>query len=225
MENRRFNKFLIFGQLSFTVALLFFVFFQWNAKQELSISLSAEICAVGDVDFGVWTGQLSVSRPDLKDAHDELERNRERIFRNFTAKGILPEAIEFLTIQTKSDSNQFELKQQIVVKTNDLERLKKVSSESGELLKFRIDFSADEPQYHISNFAPWLLEQLPKLINSANAQAKLLLSAGQEIRSIKSFKMKPVSSMSYEMCENQRSQSENLVLHIFLSAEIEFLAR
>lgn len=225
MENKRFYKIVLFGQVFFALALLIFVVYQFQDRREVQVLVRAELCANAPVDLGVWGGQLSVRRNDLIQAQEELERNRERVLRNFTAKGILVSDIEFSTIQTNNDSNQFVLSQHISVSTRDLERLKKVISESGELLKFRIDFSADEPKYHITNFSAWLLEQLPFLIDNARKQAQILMDKGQEIKSIKRFNMVPLSSMKYLECAQLETKHDAQSISIFLEAEIEFLVR
>jgi hypothetical protein len=117
------------------------------------------------------------------------------------------------------------LKQKVVVSTSDLIRLKKVSAESGELLKFRIDFSADEPRYRIANFTVWITSQLPLLIENAKQQVQALLQDGQEIERIKKFKMKPVSSKTNNLCIPLDRSIDTHELHVLLEAEIEFLVR
>jgi hypothetical protein len=225
MENKRFFKFLIGAQLIFVVAQLVFVAFQFSNKYEGAFTVRTELCAMAPVDFGVWGGQLRVQHTDLFHAQEEMERNRERIIRNFTAKGILASDVEFSNILTQRDTNVVVLTQNITVRTRDIERLKKVASESGELLKFKIDFSAQEPKYHIANFSAWLLEQLPALLSNARKQAEALLEKGQVIKSIERFNMAPLSSMSYQECEQAENNPGAHVIHIFLEAEIEFSLR
>jgi len=225
MENKRFLKFLLFGQVFFALALLVFVAFQWRSKQETTISVHASLCANAPADLGIWSGEITVRKSDLFAAQEELERNRERVFRNFTAKGIAASDIEFLPILSFSDSNGMVLRQIVVLRSGDLPRLNKVASESGELLKFRVDFSAEEVQYHISNFSAWLVNQLPKLIENAEVQARAIAKSGQEVKAIKSFKMLPLSSMDYKSCEQESAHAENYTVGVFLEAEIEFLVR
>jgi hypothetical protein len=225
MENKRFWRFLLFGQVFFAFALLVFVAFQWKSKQETTISVYASLCANAPVDLGVWSGEITVSKSDLFAAQEELERNRERVSRNFTAKGIAATDIEFLPIISFSDSNGLVLRQKVVLRSKDLPRLNKVASESGELLKFRVDFSANEVRYHLSNFSTWLVNQLPKLIEEAQVQARAIMQSGQEVKAIKSFKMLPLSSMDYKSCEQEIPHPENYTVGVFLEAEIEFLVK
>jgi hypothetical protein len=225
MENNRFNRFFLFAQTFFAFGLLVFVFFQWNKKQDATIAVQVELCADAPVDLGIWQGELTVRQNDLLLAQEELERNKERIMRNFTAKGLLAADVEFKGVQTQGDSNYFVLKQKVVVSTSDLARLKKVSAESGELLKFRIDFSADEPRYRIANFTVWITSQLPLLIENAKQQVQALLQDGQEIERIKKFKMKPVSSKTNNLCIPLGRSIDTHELHVFLEAEIEFVVR
>lgn len=225
MENKRFLRFLLFGQVFFAFALLVFVIFQWSSKQETTISVHSSLCADAPVDWGVWSGEITVRKNDLVLAQEELERNRERVLRNFTAKGIATTDIEFLPIISFYDSNSLVLRQKVVLRSKDLPRLNKVASESGELLKFRVDFSAEEVQYHVANFSSWLMNQLPKLIKAAQFQAQAIITSGQEVKAIKSFKMLPLSSMDYKSCEQETPHAENYTVSVFLEAEIEFLVK
>lgn len=225
MENKRFWRFLLFGQVFFALALLVFVAFQWKSKQETTISVHASLCAHAPVDLGIWSGEITVRKNDLFAAQDELERNRERVFRNFTAKGMAAEDIEFLPIQTQSDSLGTVLTQVVELRSADLTRLKKVAAESSELLKFQVDFSSEQPRYHIANFTTWLVEQLPKLIESAKLQAAALSGEDRKIVSMKHFKLQPVSSMEYASCFDLSPSADTRIVLVFLVLEVTFVVR
>lgn len=225
MKNVRVLRFLVLLQA--VVILLFsaYILIWTKANKSTTIAVHAEICANAPVDVGVWHGELTVRQNDLLQAQEELERNKERVLRNFIAKGLSAADVEFKGVQTQGDSNYFVLKQKVVVSTRDLTRLKKVSAESVELLKFRIDFSADEPRYRIANFTVWITAQLPLLIENAKQQVQALLQDGQEIERIKKFKMKPVSSKTNNLCIPLGSSRDSHELHVLLEAEIQFVVR
>jgi|688.fasta_scaffold25737_7 hypothetical protein len=225
MKNVRVLRVLVLLQAVVILLFVAYVLIWLKANKSTTIAVQADICASAPVDFGVWQGELTVRQNDLMLAQEELERNKERVLRNFTAKGLLAADVEFKGVQTQGDSNYFVLKQKVVVSTSDLIRLKKVSAESGELLKFRIDFSADEPRYRIANFTVWITSQLPLLIENAKQQVQALLQDGQEIERIKKFKMKPVSSKTNNLCIPLDRSIDTHELHVLLEAEIEFLVR
>ena len=223
MKNARVLRVLVLLQAVVILLFVAYILIWTKANKSSTIAVHADLCANAPVDFGVWQGELTVRQNDLLQAQEELERNKERVLRNFTAKGLLAADVEFKGVQTQGDSNYFVLKQKVFVSTRDLTRLKKVSAESGELLKFRIDFSADEPRYRIANFTVWITSQLPLLIENAKQQA--LLQDGQEIIRIKKFKMKPVSSKTNNLCIPTDRSIDTHELHVLLEAEIQFVVR
>ena len=225
MKNVRFLRVLVLLQSVVILLFVAYVLIWLKANKSTTIAVQADICASAPVDFGVWQGELTVRQNDMLQAQEELERNKERVLRNFTAKGLLAADVEFKGVQTQGDSSYFVLKQKVFVSTRDLTRLKKVSAESGELLKFRIDFSADEPRYRIANFTVWITSQLPLLIENAKQQAQALLQDGQEIIRIKKFKMKPVSSKTNNLCIPTGRSIDAHELHVLLEAEIQFVVR
>ena len=225
MKNARVLRVLVLLQAVVILLFVAYILIWTKANKSSTIAVHADLCANAPVDFGVWQGELTVRQNDLLQAQEELERNKERVLRNFMAKGLLAADVEFKGVQTQGDSNYFVLKQKVFVSTRDLTRLKKVSAESGELLKFRIDFSADEPRYRIANFTVWITSQLPLLIENAKQQAQALLQDGQEIIRIKKFKMKPVSSKTNNLCIPTDRSIDTHELHVLLEAEIQFVVR
>lgn len=225
MKNLKFLRILVLAQLFIILALLAFLVIQFKSEAETTIFVQVEHCVKAKTDLAIWRGTISVRHTDLVQANEQLERNRERVFRNFTAKGIVPEAIEFLPVQTQIDSNSIVLVQYVEVQTTDLSRIKKVATESSELLKFKVDFSAEEPRFRIANFTAWLLEQIPSLLVSARQHALALAGKDKKISGVKHFRLIPISDLAYSTCINLEATKEADDMHVLLALEVEFVVR
>lgn len=225
MKNKNMQRVLMGIQFLVIVALTAVVFVLNRNKDETVVSVQAELCTQAQSDFATWRGTLTVRHSDLAHANEQMERNRERVLRNFMAKGMAAEDIEFLPIQTQSDSLGTVLIQVVELRSSDLTRLKKVAAESSELLKFKVDFSSEQPRYHIANFTTWLVEQLPKLIESAKLQAAALSGEDRKIVSMKHFKLQPVSSMEYASCFDLSPSADTRIVLVFLVLEVTFVVR
>lgn len=225
MKNLKFLRILTLAQLFIILALLVLLVIQFKSEAETTILVQVENCVKAKTDLAIWRGTITVRHTDLVQANEQLERNRERVFRNFTAKGIVPEAIEFLPVQTQGDSNTIVLTQSIEVQTTDLSRIKKVAAESSELLKFKVNFSAEEPRFRLSNFTAWLIEQIPELLLSARQQALALAGKDKKISGVKHFRLIPISAMAYSTCINLDAPKEADDIHVLLGLEVEFVVR
>lgn len=191
-------------------ALLIFllVFMLWIQGEEHTgrIAVPVEICHEAKIESVLWQSTIETKNADLKLATEKLESDRERVIRNFTAKGLSRDEIEFqsIIVQKNEDgeNDMYHLRQIIEVRSQELERVRRIREESGELLKFRIQFNTTEPTYQISDFQLWLRSAIPILVQEGKTLLKDNKKSGVEgDLKLHSWKLHPIFKDNYELCQ------------------------
>lgn len=192
------------------------------------IMVQSELCVLSPVEFGIWQGELFVSQADLVSAQELMERNVQRLTRNFIAKGMPAESIVFSTTQVEESLDSLtnlQLKKAFTLTSSDLTRLNKVAQESTELLKFGVTISSNDVQWVLGDYLFVLINELPDLVANAREQAEQIAGAdNKSIVGLYRFKLKPISQKSFEPCI-QTKTSDFTTISIRLQADVEFNAR
>lgn len=194
-----------------SVIILLLATMQFLNKEEGKnrFEIPVEICKSAKVDRILWTAQIEVRNRDLTKATDQIESDKERVLRNFSAKGLRMEEMIFLpieshTIYADSTVEGYRLVQKIEVNSNEIERVQKIVDNSSDLLKFKVNFSAGKPNYTIDNYLFWLTMSIQELVQTG----KKMLSKNKEISGKKKFYLErmqidPIFSDDFKPCESK----------------------
>jgi len=153
-------------------------------------------------DYIVWKGTFSTRQADLKTGYQKLNEDLGKVKKYLTGKGINEKEIIVSQISTNkvykknekgNDTNEIQwymLSQTVEVRSNDVDKVDKVSRESTELINENIDFESQPPEYFYTKLDELKIEMLGKATENAKARAENMVKAtGNKIGSIRSAKM------------------------------------
>lgn len=187
------------------IGLLVFMLMQKEAKSKSEIEMPYEICRKAKIEFVTWESSIHVQHTDLKSGKDQIESDKERVIRNFTAKGITPQEIEVAPVEIEQieqeETSIFKLSQKIVVKSKDVARVNRIRQESSELLRFKVQLSVSELQYEIENFETWLLSTIPGFLQEARLALNTTRAFGNKKLDATSVRLNPLYSNDFEICD------------------------
>lgn len=193
------------------IALLAIMQFLNEEEYKNRFEIPIEICQRAKIDRIRWTAQIEVQNQDLTRATEQIESDKERVIRNFSAKGLRMEEMNFLPIEAHSifaDSTikGYHLVQKIEISSNEIERVRKIVNESSDLLKLKVNFSADNPNYTIDNYLPWLTLAIQELVQTG----KNTLKKNNEISGNKKFilelmQIDPIFANEFQQCESKKA--------------------
>lgn len=149
---------------------------------------NVEVTGLGETNFTsdliVWDGSFGRSNSQLSVAYAALEKDKQIITNYLYSKGINKDELIFSAVQSRKDTrskyndagkyigNEFlgwVLTQPLQVKSEDVEKVEKISREITELLNKGIGFYSQPPRYYYTKLADLKIE----LISKATADAKM----------------------------------------------------
>ena len=153
-------------------------------------------------DLVVWTAAVSAQSPKLSDAYGQLSQNIPRIKEYLISKGI-PEnqmtisAITSTTLHNRdAEGNEspeitgYSLRQQIEVKSNDVDRISQIAREATELINQGILLESMPPKYSYTKIGDLKIEMLGEAAKDAKTRAEQIASStGNRIGTVRSAKM------------------------------------
>ncbi len=125
-------------------------------------------------DVGTFTCSYGARGPSLKDAYEELARNRAAVVEYLKGKGFGDGEITLGTIATEKvnrrdaqgkETNEveyYDLSQAVSVASHNIGAVKEVSTAITDLIKDGVDVSAGEAAYYVSDLKDTKLELLAK---------------------------------------------------------------
>ena len=172
------------------------------------IAVPVEICHKAKIQRVLWSAKIEVQHADLSKATAQIESDRERVIRNFSAKGLKIEEMTFLPIESFSvfgdtTIDAFHLIQKIEISSTEVQRVQKIIAESSDLLRFKVQFSAEEPTYELADFRAWLMQLLPILVAEGEqiVQSNEKMIKGKIIE-FQSLRMKPIFANRFDVCNS-----------------------
>ncbi len=167
-----------------------------------------EVTGLGKTDFVsdliVWEGSFSEENRELKEAYNQLAKSKNEIVKYLLLKGVKESEIVFEAVKTsekrkslyndgKYIGDEFEgynLTQNIVIESREVEKIEKVSREISELLNKGIQFYSESPRYYYTKLADLKVEMISKATEDAKIRAeKIAEYSGSKLGNIKSAKM------------------------------------
>ncbi len=137
-------------------------------------------------DLIVWEGQFVRVFPLLKQAYEDLNRDKETVRNYLIEKGIPSENIVFNSVQTNEQrDNQYqngnyvgstfkayELVQSVKIESTNVELIESVSREITELLNKGVQFNSTPPRYYYTKIADLKIEMISKATEDSRVRAE-----------------------------------------------------
>lgn len=153
-------------------------------------------------DMVLWKAGVSYQAPVLADAYRSLSENVPRVKQYLIGKGIAENQITISSISSQThqvrDSNGQEtgqisgytLRQELEVRSNDVEKIAKIAREATELINQGILIESNAPEYHYTKLGEEKITMLAEAAKDAQLRAqKIAESTGSSIGSVKTARM------------------------------------
>lgn len=212
-----------------TIGLLSIMLVLKESKNGRQIKIPVEMCVKTKIQHTVWSSTLTVQHQDLNFATQKLEEDKARVLRNFTAKGLLNEEIKFQTIQVEEirqdQTTFFQLKQIVEINSSDSKRIEKIYLESSDLLRFNVNFSAQNPVYIIQEPLTWIKNSIPLLIQKGkNKLSEKLSNINSKNIELNELVIQPIYNNQYTTCEPFSNLPKDSI-YVQLKANLIFVIR
>lgn len=175
----------------FAVAIVVAAYFLGNAYVERAhpkgvISVTGSGSENFTSDLIVWEGRFSRMNPNLKQAYEDLNSDKETVRNYLINNGIKAENFVFNSVETiEQQDNQYqngnyvgsvfkgyELIQTVKIESTDVELIENVSREITELLNLGVQFNSTPPRYYYTKIADLKIEMISKATEDARLRAE-----------------------------------------------------
>ena len=183
-------------------SLIFGWFFEKSKKGEEMITVTGSARKRIKSDLVVWNAAVTYQAPTLADAYRSLSENVPRVKQYLIGKGIPENEITISSIGTttlrKTDDNGqesseisgYSLRQQLEVRSTDVDKIAQIAREATELINQGILIESNSPQYSYTKLGDLKIEMLGEAAKDAKARAeRIAASTGNSIGTVRSAKM------------------------------------
>ena len=153
-------------------------------------------------DLVIWKAGVSYQSAVLSDAYRALAESVPRVKAYMLSKGIAENqitvsSISSQTLHAKSNDGEdtgqitgYSLKQELEVRSNDVDKIAKIAREATELINQGILLESMPPEYHYTKLGDLKIEMLADAAKDAQLRAKKIAeSTGSSIGSVRSARM------------------------------------
>ncbi len=153
-------------------------------------------------DLIVWRANVSYQSAQLAEAYSSLKDKVPRVKAYMVSKGvpedqIVVSSVTTRTLQAKNDQgeetggiNGYALTQTLEVRSNDVEKIAKISREVTELIDQGILLESQAPEYHYTKLGDLKIQMLAEAAKDAKVRAQqIATSTGSDVGSVRSAKM------------------------------------
>ena len=163
-------------------------------------------------DYIVWKGEFSRREVDLKMAYKLLREDLDKVRAYLASKGVNEKETIISQVATQTvykknekgnDTNDiqgYKLTQGVEIRSNDVDKIDRVSRESTELIDQGIEFESPAPEYFYTKLDELKIEMLAKATENAKQRAESMVRAtGNKIGFMRNarmgvFQITPVTS-------------------------------
>ena len=183
-------------------SLIFGWFFEKSKKGDEVITVTGSARKRIKSDLVVWSAGVTYQAPALADAYRQLSENVPRVKQYLIGKGIPENEITISSITTttlrKTDENGqesseisgYSLRQQLDVRSNDVDKIAQIAREATELINQGILIESNTPQYSYTKLGDLKIEMLGEAAKDAKTRAeRIAASTGNSIGTVRSAKM------------------------------------
>lgn len=198
-----------FTSIIFGIAIVISAYLLGNAIMNRNQPLgNIEVTGLGETDFTsdliVWDGSFSTESLSLKDAFNQLEKDKKMISDYLISKGIKKEELIFNAVNSSEKTKGkyengkyvgeqflgYTLTQSLQVDSKEVEKVEQISREITELLNQGIQFYSNAPRYYYTKLADLKLEMVSKATEDARLRAeKIAENSGGNLGGLISAKM------------------------------------
>lgn len=153
-------------------------------------------------DLVIWRAGVSYQATQLSDAYKTLSESVPRVKQYLISKGV-PESeitissISSTTLHEKDNEGNesgkitgYSLRQEVQVRSNDVDRVEKIAREATELINQGILLESGAPEYYYTKIAELKIKMLAAASKDAKERAQQVASStGSSIGSVRSAKM------------------------------------
>ncbi len=189
--------------IGLVLSSLIFGWFYSNAKKgDEAVTVTGSARKRIKSDLVVWSAGVSYQAPQLADAYRSLSENIPRVKQYLLSKGIAENQITVSSIATqtlkKQDENGVEsseitaysLRQQIEVRSNEVDKIGQIAREATELINQGILIESNAPQYYYTQLGDLKIEMLGEAARDAKTRAERIAdSTGNKIGAVRSARM------------------------------------
>lgn len=153
-------------------------------------------------DYIVWRGSFSRRETDLKTAYQKVREDLDKVKAYLISKGVSEKEIIISQVSTDTiykkndkgnDTNDiqgYRVTQGIEVRSNEVDKIDRVSREATELIDQGIEFSSGSPEYFYTKLDELKIEMLAKATENAKQRAENMAKAtGNKIGFMRSARM------------------------------------
>ena len=154
-------------------------------------------------DYVTWKGSFSRQSANLSDAYTKLQADLEKVKAYLSHEGITESDYTVSAVNTQvnyallpngymstSNVESYRLYQDIDLRSNDIERITKISRESTKLIQDGVQFQSMPPMYFYTKIADLKIDMLALATKDARNRAqKIAENAGSTLGSLKTAKM------------------------------------
>ncbi len=189
--------------IGLVLSSLIFGWFYSNAKKgDEAVTVTGSARKRIKSDLVVWSAGVSYQAPQLADAYRSLSENIPRVKQYLISKGIAENQITVSSISTvtlkKQDENGgetseitgYSLRQQIEVRSNEVDKIAQIAREATELINQGILIESNSPQYYYTLIGDLKIEMLGEAARDAKTRAERIAdSTGNKIGAVRSARM------------------------------------
>ncbi len=155
-------------------------------------------------DLIVWEGSFSRENRDLKQAYNDLEKDKKIITNYLFSKGVNADELIFKAVLSRKNTRAtyvngkytgeqflgYVLTQPVQIDSKNVEVIEKISREITELLNKGIQFSSLPPRYYYTKLADLKVEMISKATSDARSRAeKIAKNSGGKLGKLISARM------------------------------------
>jgi uncharacterized protein len=183
-------------------ALIFGWFFEKSRKGDEVITVTGSARKRIKSDLVVWSAAVTYQAPTLAEAYRSLAENVPRVKQYLIGKGIPESEITISSITTttlrktdengqeSSDVSGYSLRQELQVRSTDIDKIAQIAREATELINQGILIESNSPQYLYTKLGDLKIEMLGEAAKDAKTRAeRIAASTGNSIGTVRSAKM------------------------------------
>lgn len=183
-------------------SIIFGWFFASSRQGDDAITVTGSAKRRIKSDLVVWSAGVSYQASQLGDAYRELSASIPKIKQYLISKGVAEaqmtvSAISSSTLHGRDDNGRetseitgYSLRQDISVRSNEVDKIAQIARESTELINQGILLESRSPEYYYTEIGDLKIEMLGEAAKDAKTRAeRIAASTGNSIGSVRSARM------------------------------------
>jgi len=201
-NNNWFNAAVVLALGLVLSSMVFGWFFAKSRKGDEMITVTGSARKRIKSDLVVWNAVVTYEAPKLADAYRSLSESVPRVKQYLIGKGIPENEITISSITTttlrrteengqeSSEITGYSLRQQLEVRSADVDKIAQIAREATELINQGILIESNSPQYLYTKLGDLKVEMLGEAAKDAKTRAeRIAASTGNSIGTVRSAKM------------------------------------